>query len=621
MRRDRAAWIAPLTLACVGELSACDGCHSKKPYTPYRLSDGPPASTVPPGGSAAPPAGSASTGPLPDVGPAFSAVLGTTAPRDGYRWPLGSGSVDAPPGRTFGTGLTVDADGDGTPDLFAWTKASDSLHGELWFWPGSNPGIGRAVVSVPADVLVQGCTATPALTQVGPRTAVLDFDPRCPARVRAKAVHWVAVLRLQPAGSPPEVALDLRIGGLYEGESVHVAADTRDRDGDGRNDFTATLTLSGAPQPFPPGGSASATLAFFDRPAGLSRDPVEPQASLKALASGLIAEGRRKTTAPRVGPDAAATRRLYSLLCEEAGKPTVVTTAGPVPCGDTRRLPEDATVAEIEAALNVKDPIAALAALGRLDALSPRRKDIEALVAKHVPTIPGLRVRTTVAVPLLQPSLSYGAVAFAAGGDLLVGTRTGLVRVDRVSFDELATEPDPAWSPSIAWSPGKSAPTWKLTRVEERCEAPFFVGHFEAADRSTDVPLPVTPTGARCVPSPRVSAEPLGSTAQGALLAVRGDILAFPTDDPPRALVAESLAALPGHSPDLGVSRSPDGTVLALPTSRGILVALLKGTGRAATARLWSGPTADGAVACVPSNGGDRIACATSAGVAVYDAK
>jgi hypothetical protein len=70
-----------------------------------------------------------------------------------------------------------------------------------------------------------------------------------------------------------------------------------------------------------------------------------------------------------------------------------------------------------------------------------------------------------------------------------------------------------------------------------------------------------------------------------------------------------------------GTGRSPDGTVIALTTSRGVLVAALKGQGRGAVAKLWTAPAADGASACVPNNAGDRIACVVKGAAAIYAAK
>jgi hypothetical protein len=61
--------------------------------------------------------------------------------------------------------------------------------------------------------------------------------------------------------------------------------------------------------------------------------------------------------------------------------------------------------------------------------------------------------------------------------------------------------------------------------------------------------------------------------------------------------------------------------VIALDTARGVLVAQIKGQGRGASAKLWTNPALDRAKACVPADGGARIACAVKDAVAIYDAK
>jgi hypothetical protein len=360
-----------------------------------------------------------------------------------------------------------------------------------------------------------------------------------------------------------------------------------------------------------------AALAFLDRPAGLSRDPTEPEASFKAMGAALIADGRKKTTAPRIPAAAIAARRLHALLCDDGGKPIITTTAGPTRCGDVR-LAEESTIAEIEASLNLGDPVAAFAALARLDALGPHRKDVDALVTRSVPSIPGKRVRTTVASPYVQAAPTYGPVAFTAAGDVLVRTRDRVVRVDGASYEESPADAV-AWPGRLVW-PAQVAPTWTLTAVEERCDAPTLVGRFELGGEVTDVPLPVA-TSPRCAAAGRVPIDVLGASAQGTLFAARGDVVALPGQSPPRPATADSFALAPGAPVEPGAARSPDGVVIALPTSRGVLVATLKGQGRAATAKLWTAPTGDGGSSCVPSNRGERLACVTEKGVALYDAR
>ena len=604
MRRPRDLLIPATLLAAA---SGCDSCHSSKPYTPYTLSDQPSAGAW----TGAAPAGDA--GSLADGGLPFAPVAATAATGDGRRWSLEGASAEAPPGHVFAEGLVFDADGDGKPDLIAWARAPDGLRGEIWFAPGKDPANGRTLAALPGDLAAPGCAPSVALTRTGASIVVFDFDPRCGARARDRAARWIAVFRLG-SGGPPELGLELRLGAPADGESLAVTVDGRDRDGDARGDFTATIALGGVPRPLLAGGSAAVALAYFDRPAGLSRDPSEPEASFKALAAGLLADGRKKTAAARVAPAAGVARRLHALLCEEAGKPVVTTSGGPVRCGDLH-LVEDSTMAEVEAALNLGDPLAAVAALGRLES---RRKDLDALVAKSIPSLPGRLIRATAAAPDPQPAPAFGPVAFNAGGDVLVRTKERVVRVDRTSFEEMPIDAALKWPSRLAW-PAGDAPAWTLASIEERCGSPTLIARFEIGGESTEVPLPLL-TPARCAGSPRVAVDLLGASTQGALLAVRGDVIAIPLEAPPRPVLAEALALAPAAAVELGAARSPDGSVVALATPRGVLVAALKGQGRRATAKLWTAPALDNATACVPNNTADRIACAVKGAVAIYDA-
>jgi hypothetical protein len=141
---------------------------------------------------------------------------------------------------------------------------------------------------------------------------------------------------------------------------------------------------------------------------------------------------------------------------------------------------------------------------------------------------------------------------------------------------------------------------------------------FLVGGEATTLPIPVASPG-KCAPAPRVPADFLGASAQGILLAVRGEIVAIPAQASPKPQLAESLAAS-GEAP-LGAARSPNGGTIAITTSRGVLVAVLKGSGRGASAKLWTAPLVDGATACVPSDGGERLACAVAKSAVVYEPK
>jgi hypothetical protein len=626
-RPRRCGSVAAVLSFALSFAAGCDGCRSSKPYTPYTLSDSPSAapSTGEPANTGAPAQGTTAAASPADAGPPFPVVHGAEPPGDGKRWTLeGDTAVLSPVGRTFGVGLVVDIDGDGKRDLIAWARAPDGLRGELWFAPGNKPESARTIAALPQGLSAPGCSARADLTQVGPRSVVFDFEPRCGERARDKAIRWVTVLRLPaPAlGALPEIGLELRLGAPLEGESLQIAVDPRDRDGDGRDDISAVVTLSGAPRPFPTAGAtAAATLAFFDRPAGLSRDPSEPETSLKALAARLVADARRKTTAPRVALATLALRRLYTLLCEETGRPLVTTSGGPIRCGASRAL-EDAAVAEIEAARTLGDPISAMAALARLDALGVHRKDVDALIAKSIPQSTATALYKTTAAPQIEPSPAFGPLAFDAGGDLFVHTQNKVLRVDRTSFSETPIDAPVRWPTRLSYP--VDDPAWKLVTIEQRCNEPTLIARFESgkpgAVSTLELPLPIA-IPPRCTPSPRVAAELLGASTQGALVAVGADLFALPLSSPPSPALAESLALPPGATVELGAGRSPDGGSLAISTARGLLVVTVKGSNRNATARLWTGIDAGAARLCVPSNGGNRIACVTPPAATIYDAR
>ncbi len=150
------------------------------------------------------------------------------------------------------------------------------------------------------------------------------------------------------------------------------------------------------------------------------------------------------------------------------------------------------------------------------------------------------------------------------------------------------------------------------------------MARFEIGADHVDVPLPVL-TPSRCVASPRVPVDFLGTSEQGALFAVGGDVMAIPHDASPRPVPAESLALAPGATVESSARRDrPDGAALATwSPPRGVLVATPKGAQpRSPIARsCWTTPTLDNATACAPNDAADRIACAVKGAVAIYDAR
>jgi hypothetical protein len=642
MRSLHPRFTASLAAAAAALLSGCDGCFGSKPYTPYTMTDQP----GPDGGGGA---GGAIAGETdaaaPDAAaaPGFEAIPGTAAPGDGKTWAINPGvEVAAPAGRAFTVGLTLDADGDGKNDLLAWAQAPDGLRGELLFASGAEPGAPRTIVALPNDVSARGCSTKTSLAQVGPRSAALDVASKCGAVAKPPASRWVAVARFAGApggaGAPrsPELAIEIRVGPLAPSEEITVSIDTRDRDADGRDDIAAKLTLtgtirpfSGAVGPFPTVPPVSASVAFFDRPAGLSRDPSEPEASLSSFVidRGLLASAKKKDAAASVAAAVHQIRRFRSLVCEESGHAAVTTSAGAIRCGDPSSL-ADASLAEATAAFTLGDPARALAAIGRLDALpnlgDARKREIMKLLGKGAPFAKVQIAHRAAAVPATSTEPGYGPLAFDAGGDLLVRTSDGVTRIDRTSFAETPASV-PAWPDKLV------AGAFALTRVEQRCDSPTLVAVFQSTSDDTssaESPLPLLapvsarglPAYGRCSAISSVPVTPVGWVPGiGLVVGIGPEIVAV---EKQREATVVSLPRLPLPAPldigtvPAGAARSPDGATITVPTSRGLLVAPA-----GSAAKLWTGQEIEQASACVPSPGGARVACVGGGAALIYQVR
>ncbi len=295
----------------------CKGCHENKPYTPYHLGDAPSSSAL----ANAPPA----TSLAPDAG--FEALPSTPASGDGKSWTLAGTEIKAPVGRTFALGVELDEApgdaGEAKKSLIAWARTPDSgLRGELVFASSAAPATLRTVAALPGELAPSGCTAKTSLARFGPRAVAFDFRPSCPPEARDRATRWIAIVRWPDPSDGrtggPELGLELRVAASPDGVTLDPTFESIDKDGDGRRDVVVTFAMSGAPKPLA-AAPASAALVFFDRPAGLARDPSEPGASLKVDVSTISGEARRPKASAKVVAESGALRRIYGALCERAG--------------------------------------------------------------------------------------------------------------------------------------------------------------------------------------------------------------------------------------------------------------------------------------------------------------
>src|SRR5262249_855636 len=151
--------------------------------------------------------------------------------------------------------------------------------------------------------------------------------------------------------------------------------------------------------PFEPAPRTSAIVRWFDRPAGMSRDPGEPDASLRTLATAAAARAARAKDAPQVPLQVRQIRALYAAICAEGGNPRITNVPGAraISRGPSRAL-EEAGLAEVRAYAIAGDPLRAITALDRAQ-LPPatktaqRTNDAHAWIAQAAPVAMATSVR------------------------------------------------------------------------------------------------------------------------------------------------------------------------------------------------------------------------------------
>jgi hypothetical protein len=367
--------------------------------------------------------------------------------------------------------------------------------------------------------------------------------------------------------------------------------------------------VSGGDAPFEPLPRADATLRWFDRPAGMSRDPDGPDGSLRTFAATLAVRAAKAKDAPNVLAQARAVRVLWSAICGDGRAPRLVKVMGgaPITCGSSRAL-EEAGLAEARAHAVLGDALGAITALERAQ-LPPatktaqRAKDAEAWISQVAPTAQATQVRMIAAVPLIARGAtpSWGALAFETNGKLLVRTPAGVVRVDPQTGDEADAE-IAAW-PSNVTSPDGAQ---RFLEAYDACDGNSLHATFMTVDGGdlADVALPIMPRlGARCTTA-KGTPSPVAPLAWGP-----GGLEALVAGEP--ILVAQNRASpLRGPLGQLtprGSARSPDGKTIAHASPLGVLVTnVLK-------SRVMRATDLDGTYAderdCTASDDGTRAAC------------
>ena len=541
-------------------VSACDGCGSQKPYTPFGVASAlPSAEPVP--------------APLPEPGVAPAASTGFAArkaelvPATPEAW-QGSGlSLKAPQGRRFAQVLPGDFDDDQKLDALTWLVPApgekNAPPGELWYFP--NGAAARKLSALPGFVPSSpDCALNVTLTQTGPHSATLDALANCATLIARAPTR--ALLVVSPSVEHP-LLLTLRAASAAPDETLSFSVDSSDQDHDGRDDVRLTLNVAqaGASEP------ASADLIWLDRAAGASRSASEPAASLLRLVGKIGVHARAKHgtgAAERV----ASALRLLSSLCAEGGVARVFDEDGvPFRCGDLGKIIDSLTMSDVLAAIAQGDVQAAFSVLRRdgwyfTKLSTAQRKSVERELLRAVTRFdaePPTQART---LPTVPASPHYSPLWFESDGALLVH---GAAVVTRLSADRRTEEPISAEA---------GAPNWPLELLAPNGQR--VLGAVHACDRSelllteSDAQHPVLPPLATRL----IAARPASCTGHGTGPSVLITPLNF-DDNGLEAMISGVLVnvAPPGKKPVpglpvLGTPRSPDGRSMVSPNALGLLV-------------------------------------------------
>ncbi len=555
-------------------------------------------------------AGSAQESATVDAGRVEPALV---APPGATSWQTNGLTLEAG-GREIVVALIGDFDGDGRKDALAIARPvpadrkPGSSTGDLLFFHGGGGGPAGAIASGPALGTNPSCTPTARLERIGPRSAFAEIGSSC---VRGLGERALAVVRLGPP--MPQIAFDAVVLDPRDAPKLTVDVDVADRDHDGIDDVVLRIALEATDG----GPRVNGRLAFFDRPAGPSRDPDEPEASLRAVAAQAerAIKGKDVATAP---PLVQQLRALYRAVCLEGGAARVTRIHGgtATACGPSKAL-EDAGVAEVRALIAQGDLLRAVAAADVVQ-LTPATRtpaktaELQKIVADAAPAIDAKGVRTvSVAVDVPRDGHpEWGPLAFEPGGKLLVRSGKGVVRVDPESGESEPADVPP-WSADVVSPDGKS----RWIEATHACEGVALRATFAptGAGEASDVLLPIAPRLGRTCSGGRgdsVSVIPLAWGASGLEAVVAGQPVVMRVDPP----IARAVVGFGADTPPFGSPRSHGGKTFVLPVSSGLLT---RSADRWSTVRSSDLEPYTELRGCTINDDATRIACVRRRAVAI----
>jgi len=597
-----------LLLALALATTGCRACKDDHPYVPYSIDEASTPSDTPLDASAA--------AQDPDAG-SFHAREAVLAPKDAARWTIDGQDLVAPADHVFALGLSGDFDGDGAIDVAALVTPTSpdpdaGPHAsELVLYRGTRGGPlagPQTIASPPPFGFSATCVAKNRLAQVGRHTLLVETGATCSAPETASRAIAAIVI-----GTEAKTHFRATLVDPPDAPLLTLDVDAADRDGDGLDDVALRVTLEGGAPPFEPGPRVGVTVRWFDRSAGMSRDPDEPDASLRALASSAAMRAAKAKDAPAVPRFVEQVRALYRALCVEGGSPRVVDLldAHALSCGASKGL-EEAGLAEVRAYAVSGDAMRAIAALDRAQLppathTSTRTADAQGWVTQLAPVLAAPTVlRAAGAVPQIERGRApaWGALAFESNGKLLVRTAAGVVRLDPVQGDEAGADYVGAWRAGVVSPDG----AYRWIEAYDACDGVALHATFAptANGDPRDVALPIAPPlGAKCTRGARgepASITPIAWGTRGLEAIVAGEPILLSPD-----LVRATPSLAPLDQPTtLGAPRSPNGHVLVTPTSLGLLV-------HGARSRLFRAPELEGGYLdvrdCAVSDDAARVAC------------
>lgn len=557
-----APWLGtvPLETLLLGALllgaAGCDLFGSdRKPYTPFPTASGSAsaASATPP-----PTTDAEKVVERPATGISRGALV---APVDARQWSIAERKLDAPEGLSFRLGLVGGLAGGQDGDVLAWLVGSPErpVIGELWLYPEQGPA---RLVSTAPSFLPTGptCTHDARLDQTGPNSVSLEIWATCTAPLLPRTAER-SVSVLAPLRDSPQI-VGFRLAAPVPGETLRVEIVSRDRDSDGRDDVELGVVFAA------PGASEQrASFVWLDRPAGLSRDSVEPLASFTRMAALETARASSQKSSLGVAEDVANIRRLYSSLCAESGVARISLDSGAeLSCGELGGVFQALTLANISAELNLGRADHALAALEQ-HSWFPSGNPIEtqhfidAQLSQLLPRL--VRRRVIKVVPLeahpraVEGGPHFSPLSFHADGSLLLLTSDGVVRAapdGRYEYDA-SKEVDP-WVTTVLSNTGE-----QLTGIAFPCE------------RSEVAWLRSAPGGAALPPLPTALVAPRPGACRGGagFTPPRVAPIAWTNDGISGFIGTYLLGPLPAHPP-LGSALSPNGRFAAVASGWGLLV-------------------------------------------------